>query len=385
MEKLTTNIGKKLQYVFLMIPAVLFAQETTTVTLPFTFSGSVDTYFRQNIGSSNRASDPSAPNTSFANDPGFALGMFNLIAGYEGEKVGFVADLVFGPRGEDAVFLSDGNSSIVNQLYVYWNATDKLKFTFGNFNTFLGYEVISPTANFNYSTSYMFSFGPFSHTGLKADYAVTDKFSVMAAVMNPTDYTEFNPDASYTFGAQLGYTEEKWTAFLNFLVGDQDGLLDPDADVVGDTSAGTTFQVDLTAGWDVTEKWYLGLNATYNTTESGQSFLPTGISETDGPSTDFYGSALYLQYKFSETFALGARGEYFKEFNGGVGAIGTYDSGGEADVYEVTLSGNYKIGGLTIIPEFRVDTASEDVFINADRSGLKPNLASFLLAAVYSF
>lgn len=384
-NSLITNFVKKIAYSIMIFSSATMLAQETTVTLPFTFSGSVDTYFRQNIGSSNRASDPSAPNTSFANDPGFALGMFNLIAGYEGEKVGFVADLVFGPRGEDAVFLSDGNSSIVNQLYVYYKATDKLKFTFGNFNTFLGYEVISPTGNFNYSTSYMFSYGPFSHTGLKADYAVTDAFSVMLAVMNPTDYTEFNPDASYTYGAQLGYTKDSWKAYLNFLIGDQDGLLDPDADTVGDTSAGETFQVDLTAGWDVTANWYLGLNATYNTTDSGQVFNPAGITEIDGPSTDFYGTALYAQYKVTEAFKLGVRGEYFKEFNGGVDAIGAYDDGGEADVYEVTLSGNYTIGGLTIIPEFRVDTASEDVFINADRSGLKPNLGSFVLAAVYKF
>ena len=44
--------------------------------------------------------------------------------------------------------------------------------TLGNFNTFLGYEVISPAANFNYSTSYMFSYGPFSHTGMKLDFSV---------------------------------------------------------------------------------------------------------------------------------------------------------------------------------------------------------------------
>ena len=80
--------------------------------------------------------------------------MVNLIGAYEGEKVGFVADLVFGPRGEDAVFASpfynaNGSSNIVNQLYAYWNVSDKVKITLGNFNTFLGYEVISPTANFN--------------------------------------------------------------------------------------------------------------------------------------------------------------------------------------------------------------------------------------------
>ena len=44
-----------------------------------------------------------APNTSFANLPGFALGMANIVLSYEGEKSGFVADLVYGPRGTDAV------------------------------------------------------------------------------------------------------------------------------------------------------------------------------------------------------------------------------------------------------------------------------------------
>ena len=145
-------------------------------TKKFQFSGSVDAYFRQNISGPNGA-DAISPNTSFADLNGFALGMVNVIASYEGEKVGFVGDLVFGPRGEDATFLSeilrpDGNSSIVNQLFVYWNVNDAITLTFGNFNTFLGYEVISPTANFNYSTSYMFSYGPFSHTGLKADFVI---------------------------------------------------------------------------------------------------------------------------------------------------------------------------------------------------------------------
>ncbi|HAE72380.1 MAG TPA: porin, partial [Flavobacteriaceae bacterium] len=42
--------------------------------------------------------------------------------------------------------------NIVNQLYMYWNVSDKVTLTMGNFNTFLGYEVISPAANFNYST-----------------------------------------------------------------------------------------------------------------------------------------------------------------------------------------------------------------------------------------
>ncbi|MEP0710422.1 MAG: outer membrane beta-barrel protein, partial [Algoriphagus sp.] len=180
-----------------------FAQEVIIVKEEeppkLTFSGSVDAYFRTNFNGPNKGENFQSPATSFANLPGFSLGMANIIATYQGEKVGAVADLVFGPRGEDAVFGSPlyaggmaGSSQIVNQLYVYWNVSDVVTLTMGNFNTFLGYEVISPTANFNYSTSYMFSYGPFSHTGLKADFALSDNWSLMAAVMNPTDMTEFN-------------------------------------------------------------------------------------------------------------------------------------------------------------------------------------------------
>ena len=74
------------------------------------FSGSVDAYFR---------SSAEAPATSFANLNGFALGMVNLVAAHEGKKAGFVGDLVFGPRGQEAVFNSDDTAQVINQLYAY--------------------------------------------------------------------------------------------------------------------------------------------------------------------------------------------------------------------------------------------------------------------------
>lgn len=125
----------------LAVSLVLHAQEENEKK--FTISGSVDAYFKTNLTGPNTAfedeegeADFLNPGTSFANRSGFSLGMANAIFKYEGEKVGFVADLVFGPRGEDAVFLSTGSSNIVNQLYAYWNVSDKVRLTLGNFNTF---------------------------------------------------------------------------------------------------------------------------------------------------------------------------------------------------------------------------------------------------------
>ncbi|MDA0780241.1 MAG: outer membrane beta-barrel protein [Bacteroidetes bacterium] len=298
----------------------------------FSVSGTVDTYYR---------STEFAPGTSFANLNGFALGMANIVLSYEGEKSGFVADLVYGPRGADAVFNSEGSSNLVNQLYVYYNVSDSFTLTLGNFNTFLGYEVISPAANFNYSTSYMFSYGPFSHTGLKADITLSDDISLMLGVLNSTDQTEAQPIGDdYMFGAQLGL----YGQYINLLTG-------------GSVNA---TQIDFTGGIDLSDSFFLGVNAT--------------TYEDD--TIEFSGIALYPQYTFSDSFALGARYEAFTE-NGELGAFG------DGDNTSFTITGSLTSGNMTIKPEFRVDTASDKFYTNAD--GATDSLASFVVAAIYSF
>lgn len=365
MKAITTS--KLVKFLFLLplvfTTSVLIGQEEEEETPKFSISGSVDAYYRTNFNGLNQSEEvvggdvtsftPAAPATSFANDPGFAIGMANVILGYEDDKVGFVADLVFGPRGEDAVFLSAPSTNIVNQLYAFYKVNDALKFTLGNWNTFLGYEVISPAANFNYSTSYMFSYGPFSHTGIKADFSFNENWTGMLAIMNPTDYTEFNPIGKYSFGGQLGYSNASGSAFLNLLYGEQS--LSDDA----------LFQIDLTTGWDLTDTFYLGLNTTYQDTE--------GVG--------FYGAALYPQLALSDSFGIGLRAEYFKELeDGGI----VYDA--DTSVTAFTLTGSYQTGGLIIKPEFRLDSVSDDFPAFLDRD-LNPSseLASFLVAAIYAF
>jgi hypothetical protein len=298
------------------------AQEEPT----FSVSGSVDSYYR---------STEYSPGTSFADLNGFSLGMANIVLSYEGEKSGFVADLVYGPRGEDAVFNSTGSSNIVNQLYVYYNVSDSFTLTLGNFNTFLGYEVISPVGNFNYSTSYMFSNGPFSHTGLKADFAISDDVSLMLGLLNSTDYTESQPVGDdYMFGAQLGI----YGQYINFL---SDGYAN-------------VSQVDFTGGINISDSFFLGVNATSYKDDS----------------VEWSGVALYPQLTVSDSFSLGLRGESFdiKQSN---------------EFTSFTITGSYTSGNLTIKPEIRVDSADEKV--SAWSADGDDSLSSFVLAAIYSF
>ena len=317
------------------------AQETeeSEAAPSFNFSGTVDTYFRTSF-----SENPIAPGTSFANLNGFALGMANFIVSYEGEKSGFVADVVFGPRGSDAVFGSVGNSSeLVNQLYAYYNIAEGVRITLGNFNTFLGYEVISPAANFNYSKSYMFSYGPFSHTGVKADFALADNISLMLGVFNQTDQTEANYDRYTAFGAQLGL----YGQYINLLAGED------------------YFQLDYTGGFDLADSFFLGINAT---------------TASIAGDTGFAGVALYPQLTTSDSFAIGLRGEFFSETDG----FGALVSEGDADNFSLTLTGSYTSGNFTFKPEFRIDSASSEIFAISPTE-TADSLSSFVVAAIYSF
>jgi hypothetical protein len=190
----------------------------------------------------------------------------------------------------------------------------------------------------------MFSYGPFSHSGIKADFALGESFSLAIAYMNPTDATDFNPVNEYVTGLQLGYSAGSGSAYLNVLASED------------------FFQIDLTTGWNLSESFYLGVNAT---------------SQTGDASADFYGAAGYLQLSVSDALALGIRGEYFSDGNGVAIA-------GDESVFATTLSAPFTSGSLTIIPEIRLDALSFDGYTDSD-GDVGSSLSSFVLAAVYAF
>jgi hypothetical protein len=314
-----------------------------------TVSGSFDVYFRQNINSTSDATNGGtiAPPTSFANLPGFAMGMANIKASYSRKKVGVVTDLVFGPRGKDAVFNSPAPLNIVNQLYLSYQSSADLSFTIGKFNTFVGFEVISPVTNTHYSTSYMFSFGPFNHTGLKSAYIIGKGFSVTAAIMNPTDFTDFNPSNTYFEGLQLAYAGNKTSAYFNTLY------------------SKNFYQFDITALHKFSSKYALGLNAT--TVKSA-----------------FNGIALYNTYSASPSVDIAARVEYFEDK--GISIL----QGNNASVLDLTLSLGIKTDNFRLIPEFRIDLFESDeklkpIIKDAKTLERSDKLSSFVLAAIANF
>lgn len=347
------------------------AQETPSTeekAITLDFSGSADVYYKYDF--SGNANIP----TSFADEQNsLSIGMLDLALEGTSGKASFMAEIAFGPRnagsagpppstipvtsitptGEVTTTEVPAYAPRIQNLYVAYALTDQLTITGGYMGTFVGYEIISPTGNFNYSTSYLFTNGPFQNAGVKLDYAVNDKFGVMVGLFNPWNVYQSPSDIGLSsFGAQLYVSPvEGWDAYLNFVTGGESGT-----------------EVDLTTTFQVAPKTLLGLNA------ASYSFENDGSEDSQ-----FWGIALYLNQDISDAFAIGARYEHFNA-NAASGILSTT----ETAVNAFTISANLKHGNLTFIPELRLDAADQEIFLDADE-GLTKSAAQVLFAAVYGF
>jgi len=334
----------------LAFSSAAYAQDSTNNS--FQIYGSVDTYYKYDFNKQPNIA------TSFDNDHNsISLGMIDFGIRKTTGKASFVGEVSFGPRGQyqslvngDNTPGNGDNSFFIQNLNISYALTEKLSLTAGFMGTFVGYEVISPVGNFNYSTSYLFSAGPFQNAGIKGTYTFSPMVSLMVGLFDDWNvYKDLNGVTH--FGAQLGITPvEGWSAYFNVLNGKNQG------------GVANGVLLDLTTSYQVSEKVKLGLNAAdYNLA---------------GDFGGYSGAALYLQNAFSNQFALGLRTEYFKSK-----AVGVVE--GEA-IRSITLSGNFKAGGLTFIPEFRFDDRDDDLFLKSNFSPTD-RTSQYSLAAVYAF
>ncbi|MEO6548468.1 MAG: outer membrane beta-barrel protein [Ferruginibacter sp.] len=338
-----------------------FAQDSTK---PFTISGSVDAYYRIGVG----ASGSSVLNnfTSFTNsNNSFQLGMASIKAQYTAGKGGAVVDLGWGKRAEEFAYADQGTLQSVKQAYLYYSPSDKVKFTIGKFGTHIGYELLDPQLNKNYSMSYMFTNGPFSHTGIKADFALGGGSGLMIGVANPIDVTApSNGSDPKTLIAQFSQVGTKYSVYLNYAGYFGGKMYNP--------SASSLSQVGLTASATISDQFSLGYDGTVQFVKD-ENYLTTGKTKTKS----WWGSALYANVTASDVFGLTLRGEYFGDKKYAIKLPGS-------DVFEFTLSGNLKAGGFTFIPELRLDNAKDKVFSKSSGEATK-SAFSAILAAIYSF
>ena len=339
----------------LLSTGIAFAQDVPTPAT--TFAGSADMYYKYDLA--NRTGNGKTCFTNSHNS--FELGMASIEATHKKGKGAVFVDLGFGNRAKEFAYNDKPSSFMIKQLTFTYDFSDKFKVVAGSFATHIGYELLDAVDNKNYSVSYDFANGPFFNTGVKAQYTL-GKCSFMAGVTDPTDFktTIEAGSTQKTFIGQFAYTVDSGSAFFNVTSGSTNPAT---------TTNKTEFDVVLTK--KVSDKFSLAFNGSY-----------TFINDDLNGANDEKWFALvgYASYAAKDNLSMAYRLEYFDATAASVNLA----SLGGSNIVGNTFSLNYKAGNLTIIPEFRIDLSSEDIFLNKDENPTGSN-AYFLLATTYSF
>lgn len=333
-----------------------FAQEDSTKKSNWAFTGFVDGYFRtdfnQNL-SNNR--------TSFTNSVNkLSLGMVSAKVDYTNDKFAFTIDLGAGKRVEEFAYNDKGVLSHVKQLYASYAPSDWLKFTAGTWATHVGYELVDPYGNRNYSMSYMFSYGPFLHTGVKADLTFGTS-SFMIGVANPTDYRRAPDQSKKMILLQWGQLiNEDIKLYLNYVGGKRPG------------DSAKTNQIDLVVTAKINDEFGIGFNGTVNN-------IQLQSNNNYEAASSWSGAAVYFNYDPVEKLGLTLRSEVFNDKNQ-LAALGSALTG--TSILANTLSANIKVGKFTLIPEMRYETAGKNIYFAKDGASKKSDM-SFLIGAYF--
>lgn len=239
----------------------------------------------------------------------------------------------------------------------------------GKFVTSAGAEVIKSTANTNYSRSILFGYAiPFTHTGVRANYSLSETFTVIAGLSNGWDnLRETNPQKTAELGVSLSPLKDLSLVVMSHVGTERVGGL---------TLAGPEGRrslIDVVATYALTDKISLTLNYDNARQRNAATAAPSG-AET----AKWSGIAAYVTYQMSPTWRLALRGETFDDDDG-------YRTGVAQTWEEATLTLAYLPSkSLELRGEVRADRSDAASFLKTDGTAGKSQ-NSFALQALYKF
>ena len=282
--------------------------------------------------------------TSFTNsNQSLQLGMASIKLDHTKGNFTGTLDLGLGKRAQEFSYNDNGVAQAIKQAYISYAPMSGLKITAGKWATHIGYELLDAYSNRNYSMSYGFSYGPFFHTGIRADIALGGKSAMMIGFAQPTDFVSTDsPDKMLIAQFSTSSKNDQLKAFLNYQGGKDKS------------------QFDLVLNGVVSSQ--VGIN--YDGT----------IANIGG--NNWTSNAVYVNYDPSAKIGFTLRSEYFNDTKNAVG-VGS-------SIFQNTLSANIHFSKLTLIPEIRFDNAKDKIFFNSNNN-LNQYASNFLIAAVYKF
>jgi hypothetical protein len=211
-------------------------------------------------------------------------GLVNITAGSD-------AQLIHAAPGEDSKF-------DVTQGYLQY-AVGSLTVIGGKFVTLAGTEVIASPSNNNISRSILFGAVPFTHTGLRATYAVNDKVSLTGGLNNGWDQLQdLNRQKTVELGVGLTPIKPLAVNITGYF----------GSEPTGATTSANRSLFNIVATWTMSDALSFG-----------GEYLDVKQDEAGGPgssSAKYSGLAGYVTYLLNDKWRLAGRVEWFKDTDG---------------------------------------------------------------------
>ena len=297
--------------------------------------------------------------------------------------VGFRTDLTYGfsqPEvNQSAADTGDTQSHQfdVQQGFVSYKAPigSGLQLDFGKFNTHIGAEVMDGYDgwNYNFSRSWLFSFGPFTHTGLRASYTINDMISVLGMVANGWDNTVENNDGK-SVGAQIAITpNDSVSLLLNWVSGPE---------TIGNQAS---FSNDVTNLFDAV----LDVKLTNNTLAQinlAYGIQANGAADTRGDA-EWWGISTIVRHDYNKWFSINLRGQVFNDLDGTRATTAATLPEGQGQVlWAVTLTPEVRINqNLVVRAEYRHDQSNQKAFWGSGAGDTRKTQDTVALNALFYF
>ena len=285
-------------------------------------------------------------------------------------NAGYTVKLLF---GQDARYtqtdlnLGDDGDLFEANATVNVPVGNGLKVTMGKFGTPMGYEASYTEENYNWSGGLQWALvEPFTHTGVKASYAVNPQWEFEFCAFNGWDIVQDNNNAK-SFMGHVTYTPREATtvSLIGYGGAEQDD----------DTS-------------DVRRGVELYVQQKLSPTVTGVAQFDAGAedaADADGGAATWWAGGLWLIYEPSERWSVAARGDYLSDPDGartsGAPSVAPFPENTGMDLYSLTLTLNHKpVKELRIAPEVRWDHSTE-----ADTFDGKQDQVTAGMGAAYFF
>jgi len=244
----------------------------------------------------------------------------------------------------------------------------------GKFTTLQGTEVIWAPSNSNYSRSILFGAIPFTHTGVRTTYVVSDAVSVIGGVNNGWDQlSDANRTKTLEFG--LVYTPSKAvTVTASDYVGKES------AAVYGAPSSSATQgernSFNLVVAYTVSDPLSLGFE--YLNVSQGNF---TSMVDGSTIKAKYEGYAGYLTYLFTPEYKLALRAESLNDKDGfHFGTVATKYSEFTA-TFSYLASDNFELRG-----EVRADKSTNPYFASMNSTAMTgKSLVTYGIEGLFKF